>query len=252
MGKVLRLAGFWAFIVLSACSSPAVEVATTHNDAGPCSNQVHIGRTLEIDANSAPLPSLLGRKEVILTFDDGPHARRTDDMLDLLNRHCIKAVFFLRGDNSLKRPKKVRRVFEEGHTVGGHSVKHDRLTELSFADAKADIDNSLDYIAAALPDPENDRPRLFRFPYLESNDMLSGYLKETGVVEVGANVQGKDWYHEYAVDIVVEVETRLKAQGNKGVILLHDPFDYTFEATTMLIDRLIAADYQFVTLKVAK
>ena len=63
----------------------------------------------------------LARKEVVLTFDDGPWPGPTDRVLDALRHECVKATFFLLGRNAASFPKLVRREVAEGHTVAHHS-----------------------------------------------------------------------------------------------------------------------------------
>src|SRR5689334_11503346 len=65
-----------------------------------------------------------GRRQVALTFDDGPTAEGTAELLELLGARGIKATFFLVGKNALAHPRLVRQLVEEGHLVGNHSFSH--------------------------------------------------------------------------------------------------------------------------------
>jgi peptidoglycan-N-acetylglucosamine deacetylase len=66
----------------------------------------------------------LSDKEVILTFDDGPVPRYSNQILDILAAQCVKATFFLVGEMARAHPSTVRRIFAEGHTIGTHSEDH--------------------------------------------------------------------------------------------------------------------------------
>lgn len=89
-------------------------------------------RTLVIDpahypkvgamAHAVALP--LAEKEVVLTFDDGPMPRFSNQILDILAAQCTKATFFLVGEMAHEHPATVRRIFAEGHTIGTHSEDH--------------------------------------------------------------------------------------------------------------------------------
>ena len=70
-------------------------------------------------------------KAVYLTFDDGPIPEVTPWVLELLDKHNIKATFFMVGDNIRKHPDVFRMVVERGHRIGNHTFNHIRGFELS-------------------------------------------------------------------------------------------------------------------------
>ncbi len=63
--------------------------------------------------------------QVFLTFDDGPVKGQTDQVLDLLKGLDVKATFFLIGDRVVEEPSLAKRMREEGHSIGNHSLDHD-------------------------------------------------------------------------------------------------------------------------------
>ncbi|MDB5189065.1 MAG: polysaccharide deacetylase [Parcubacteria group bacterium] len=63
-------------------------------------------------------------KRIVLTFDDGPNPYATPEILDILRRENCKAAFFLIGDRAESYPEIVKRIVDEGHTIGGHTQKH--------------------------------------------------------------------------------------------------------------------------------
>ena len=65
-----------------------------------------------------------GKKTVYLTFDDGPIPEITPWVLDLLDKHDIKATFFCVGDNVRKHPEVYAEVLRRGHRVGNHTFNH--------------------------------------------------------------------------------------------------------------------------------
>lgn len=71
-----------------------------------------------------------GPKAVALTFDDGPYALLTPQLLDLLKRHDVKATFFVEGKDVQMNPELVRRMVDEGHELGNHSYTHASLIGL--------------------------------------------------------------------------------------------------------------------------
>src|SRR3989442_6464090 len=59
-----------------------------------------------------------------LTFDDGPHAASTPQLLEILARHQARATFFMLGQFALQYPELVRRIAQAGHAIGNHSWDH--------------------------------------------------------------------------------------------------------------------------------
>lgn len=64
------------------------------------------------------------KKTMYLTFDDGPSAKNTEKILDILKEREIKATFFVVGENVRKYPEVAKRIAEEGHTIGIHCDYH--------------------------------------------------------------------------------------------------------------------------------
>ena len=65
-----------------------------------------------------------GRKEVFLTFDDGPFAVETVFVLALMKEYNAKACFFLTGNNAKQNPDLVQQILADGHTLGNHTFSH--------------------------------------------------------------------------------------------------------------------------------
>jgi peptidoglycan/xylan/chitin deacetylase (PgdA/CDA1 family) len=64
------------------------------------------------------------RREIALTFDDGPHSRDTPGVLEVLAKHDIHATFFLIGENIQNNESLVRQIHESGHQIGIHCYRH--------------------------------------------------------------------------------------------------------------------------------
>ena len=73
-------------------------------------------------------------RAVYLTFDDGPIPEVTPWVLEILEKHHIKATFFMVGDNIRKHPDEYRMVVEHGHRIGNHTFNHIRGFEYSNPD----------------------------------------------------------------------------------------------------------------------
>lgn len=79
---------------------------------------------------------------VYLTFDDGPDAEHTAQLLDLLARHDAKATFFLLGRDALQSPELVMRILAEGHAIGNHSMTHPRMKSIGTREQWAEVDRA--------------------------------------------------------------------------------------------------------------
>ncbi len=141
----------------------------------------------------ATLP--LADKEVVLTFDDGPWPVTTPAVLDALKRECVRASFFLLGENALAHPELARRELAEGHTVGHHSFHHPLLDRMTGAAAEAEIDHGFAAVETALYGTPAARPRtpFFRFPGFASTPALLDRLQQRGIMVFGADFWASDW-----------------------------------------------------------
>lgn len=131
-----------------AATVPLAGIAVAN--AADCSGKDALGtsRVLAVDAKTYPRVGLksfpqtlpLADHEVVLTFDDGPGPPNTQKVLAALAQECVRATFFLVGKSSAEFPELVRRIAAEGHTVAHHSWSHPMMSQISFEQAKEDID----------------------------------------------------------------------------------------------------------------
>ena len=82
------------------------------------------------------------RKTVYLTFDDGPNEKYTPRILDILNKHKIKATFFYVGSNMIKYSKTCKKVHEEKHSIHNHSMTHANFSTISPKNAKEELQSA--------------------------------------------------------------------------------------------------------------
>ncbi len=130
-------------------------------------------------ANGDPPPFDLRSKEVVLTFDQGPHPVFTGDILSILDRYCVRATFFFSGAAALADPDAVRDAARRGHTLaaGLWSASAD-LATLQAERAQAQIEKGFAAIAKA------SGAQVAPFFRVASPGMPSAtfdYLKERGI-----------------------------------------------------------------------
>ena len=117
--------------------------ATCGPDKLGTSRVVEVGTQggLEVGFKTYPQTIPLADHEVILTFDDGPAAKTTPEILNALAEQCVRATFFEIGRNAEELPAIARREVLDGHTVAHHTCSHPQptLRYMSDAAARADI-----------------------------------------------------------------------------------------------------------------
>lgn len=85
-------------------------------------------------------------KRLWLTFDEGYENGYTEKILDVLKEKNVRAVFFVTYDYAKDNPELIRRMIEEGHTVGNHTMSHPSLPECSDEELFNELKELHDYI----------------------------------------------------------------------------------------------------------
>jgi peptidoglycan-N-acetylglucosamine deacetylase len=190
-----------------------------------------------------------GRKEVYLTFDDGPDAVYTATLLDALKKQNIKASFFLLGSKAEQRPDLVRRMAGEGHLIGTHGYHHLhpwKTSPLRFLSDTRQMHQSLHTVTG--PDPI----RYYRPTYGKLNFINLAYLLVFRQKAVFWNIDPEDYNQAGSGDIVDFVEQNIRPGG---VILMHDSrkqnaknqADVTVESVRRILELLKTRGYAFKT-----
>lgn len=100
------------------------------------------------------------KKVVYLTFDDGPIPEMTPWVLEVLQKHDIKATFFCVGDNVRKHPDVYKQVLEAGHRVGNHTFNHLQGIKTWSRNFKKNADKAAEYIDSDLFRPPHGHMRI--------------------------------------------------------------------------------------------
>jgi peptidoglycan/xylan/chitin deacetylase (PgdA/CDA1 family) len=189
----------------------------------------------------------LNDKEVVLTFDDGPLPPHTDQVLDILAAQCVKATFFMVGEMARAFPATVRRVYEDGHTIGTHSDHHPiGFGKLPIDRMRQEIDGGIADVSAAFGGDSRYLAPFFRIPGLERSDLLESELAERGLVIFSADVVADDWHRDISPAKIISLAmSRLEKRG-KGILLLHDIHPRTVAALPGLLQQLKEQGFHIV------
>jgi peptidoglycan/xylan/chitin deacetylase (PgdA/CDA1 family) len=210
-------------------------------------------RTLVVDPRQHPrigtmqYPETLPLRdhEVVLTFDDGPLARNSNQVLQTLAEQCVKATFFIIGQQARADPEGVRKLVAAGHTIGTHSQTHPlTFAKLRLEQLQKQIDDGIASTSAALSDPTVLAP-FFRFPGLLRSDVAEGYLASRGIQVWSTDVLADDWHRISSAKVYDLAMKRLEA-SRKGILLLHDIQARTAAALPNILHDLKAKGFQIV------
>jgi peptidoglycan/xylan/chitin deacetylase (PgdA/CDA1 family) len=190
-----------------------------------------------------------GRRELALTYDDGPNDPHTMRLLEVLEKHQAHATFFLIGRYVRQRPEIVREIVQAGHVVGNHSFTHPLLIFRSEAEIKGQLEECQAALREAIGTPGN----LFRPPFGGRRPAVMRAARQLRLQSVMWNVTGYDWTAPPAALIERNVAKQIRGGD---VILLHDgghkgmgaDRSATVIATDHLIARYRSEGYDFVTI----
>jgi peptidoglycan/xylan/chitin deacetylase (PgdA/CDA1 family) len=203
----------------------------------------------------------LADHEVILTFDDGPEAATTPQVLDALAAQCVRATFFVIGAKVEATPEIARREAAEGHTLAHHTYTHPQptLRYMGAAQARADILRGMIAVERVVygADFSAGEPKdlaglklhtpFFRFPGFADTADLRAWFDANNIGIFGTDLWANDW-----VEMTPEVEFnvvmgRLEAV-KRGMILLHDNHPWTAAMLPRLLRELKLRGYHVVAM----
>lgn len=176
-----------------------------------------------------------------LTFDAAWGNEDIREILAILEKHQIRATFFVTGDWASAYPEEIRVITAAGHDIGNHSATHPRMTELSEESMKRELLS----VQETVRELTGQQMSLFRAPYGEYNNRLLQTAAACGYQTIQWSVDSEDW-REYGVEEIVEAVTKSRDLGSGAIILMHSGAKYTRDALEAVILTLEEAGYQFV------
>ncbi|WP_174275076.1 glycosyltransferase [Sphingomonas bacterium] len=214
-----------------------------------------------------PTPYVVNRtgyslNQIALTFDDGPDARWTPQILQILRDKNAPATFFVVGENALAHPLILKDILDQGSEIGNHSYTHPNLAQVSPRGVHIELNTTQRLVEAYT----GRAMRFFRAPYFgdaepTTEDELGPILiaQKAGYVSVGLHADSDDWTRPGVQAIIDNTIRAIEAgaqavkdgdeQKSANIVLLHDSGGdraQTVAALPILIDQLRARGYRLV------
>lgn len=190
-------------------------------------------------------------KTLVLTFDDGPHPRYTDRILEILRQKGIKSIFFELGTNlatvqqSRIQPTRAalatRHIIDAGDAIGNHSFSHGVLVKMSDQEIGSEIDRTNRFLQTVA----NVKTPLFRPPYGARDTKVLAAVEAHKMRSILWNIDSEDWADPVAKSIANRVIAGARHSGH-GIILMHDIHERTIDALPLIIDALKADGFRFL------
>ena len=182
------------------------------------------------------------KKTVRLTFDQGYENGFTGPILDTLKAKNVKAEFFVLSDYAEKNPELVRRMIDEGHTVGNHSVSHRSMPTLSAEECRAEVMDMHKYIKDNFGYEMTD----FRPPMGEFSELSLAVTRDCGYRTVLWSYAYADWDVNNQPDAEEALEKLTTALHSGAIYLLHSVSQTNAAILGMFIDEAREQGYEFV------
>ena len=174
---------------------------------------------------------------VAITYDDGPVPGSTERLLDILKRKGVHATFFVVGRNANANPQVLRRIRDEGHTIGNHSYSHPDLARQSDGAIAAQLDDTdaaLQKQAGLDPHP----------PYGSHDPRVASAAGARGMALAVWDVDTADWQHR---NPATTCKRAVDGTREGSIILMHDMKINSAKATEMFIPKLEERGFMLLT-----
>ena len=182
------------------------------------------------------------KKEIAISFDDGPAENYTAQILEILKAQEVKATFFCIGNRIAGNEAVLKQVHADGHIIGNHSYSHHFWFDMYSAKK---MQEDLQQMDAEMQRVMGLKPKLFRPPYGVTNPNLAKAIKNGGYTAVGWSVR--------SMDTVIKDGKKLLDKTNDGikpgaVFLFHDTSKTTLDVLPQFIQEVKKRGYNIIPL----
>lgn len=180
------------------------------------------------------------KRQIALTFDDGPHPSFTPKILSILKSENITATFFVVGTQAEKHENLIKAEADSGNLVGNHTFHHVSLTKIPLPYVAEEIEACGELLERIL----GKRSRIFRPPGGDYDADIARITNNLGYTVVLWTADPLDFSNPGAQKIL---SRSLERAGNGGILLLHDGVQQTVDILPRLIKILKSKGFEFVT-----
>ena len=193
--------------------------------------------------------------ELVLTFDDGPDATFTPQIIDILSRHHVPAAFFVVGLQAEKNLPILKRLSREGFEIGNHTFTHDNIAKISPQRALLELKLTRLLIEAVT----GRSTILFRAPYNADSEPTTAeeiipvaMARRENYLDIGENIDPEDWQPGISADTIFARVVKAVNEKRGNIILMHDAGGETrketVKAAKMIIEHFQKEGYKFISL----
>ncbi len=238
IAAVILLAVVAAVIIAIAVSDGAATAAGGMDVVEEYELEVLAGTKRELPVYSVARED----KKIALTIDAAWEDDKTDFILETLDKHGIKATFFLCGFWVEKYPDKVKAIYEAGHELGNHTATHPHMNALGQKEIKKELDD----FEEAMVKITGEKTKVFRAPYGEYNDSVITTVRSLGYEVLQWDIDTIDWKEERSAETILN---SVLPKLHPGCIILSHNNGYKIkEYLPKLIESATAEGYEFVTI----
>ncbi|RUA30979.1 MAG: polysaccharide deacetylase family protein [Bacteroidetes bacterium] len=181
-----------------------------------------------------------GQKYIVLTFDDGPNPNSTKALLELLERHEVKANFFLIGKHIEEHADLAKELHTRGHLLGNHSYSHTGFFPISSTKKLRREIEKTNKLLEAISLKKN---TYFRPPFGVTNPLIAKVVKDLNMKTIGWSLRSYD-----TVKSKTQLIQKLKSNLRDGdIVLMHD-IESSLDVVEKFIEYAKENGYQFVLL----
>lgn len=183
---------------------------------------------------------ITSNNKILLTFDDGPNPELTVKIMNKLRERDIKALFFCVGENLVHHTELTEMLISEGHVIGNHTIKHKKLTKMSFDESVNEI-NTLNKL---MMDKYDYKIKFFRPPYGRINFKTNELMKSTGMKCVMWSLLTYD-YKKGIKKVKFSIDNYLQ---RNSIVVLHDNIkseNIILETIDHIVDKANHHGYDF-------
>ncbi len=215
----------------------------TYTDSKPVYGKKNTYRILVRDSklvsNTFSLYGINPKKKMVaLTYDDGPYTPVTNQILDVLQKYNGRATFFVVGSRVAAYKDCIKREASLGCEIGNHTYNHTILTSASAATIKAEIANTNN----AIKNITGQTPKIVRAPGGAVNSTVKANVNYP---MFNWSVDTLDWKYRNSSSVVSSIKNNVR---DGSIVLMHDLYGSTGNATEQIVPWLVDNGYQLVTI----